>query len=473
MEDSMGYRLKRLQDFARGVRETKALLERERWPREQLERFQRERLEELTRFAAEHTPYWRSRVPRGRVTLADLPVTTKTDLMESFDEMVPDRRLRLDLLLEHLDQIEGDELYLGEYRVMTSSGSSGRKAVFVYDRDGWRGLLTMFLRRSDWTGANPRMPRLRMAMIAGASPTHMSRRGGQSLKVGVHRMLPLSVTQPLPDLVARLNEFQPHHLSGYPSIMVPLADEQVAGRLRISPEAVFTNSEPLTEQVRERLERAFGVRPYNFYATTEGLYGHDCPDRSMHLFDDMCIVENVDEEGLPVPPGEVGARLLVTNLFNRALPLIRFEVSDLVTVEPEPCPCGRSLLRVRSLEGRAEEILRIGDVTVHPLQFAVVTADPDVREFQVVQEGERLRLKVALRDDHDAADAPARLRDRVSAGLEELGVPRPAVEVETVEALPRSVGGKLQMIVPDRGAQSTSEVTADGAGRTNTRAPTS
>ena len=87
-------------------------------------------------------------------------------------------------------------------------------------------------------------------------------------------------------------------------------------------------------------------------------------------------------------PARSGARLLVTNLFNRVLPLIRFEVSDLVALDPEPCPCGRSLMRVRSLEGRAEEVLDVGGVTVHPMQFALVTADPDVREFQVVQEGD-------------------------------------------------------------------------------------
>jgi phenylacetate-CoA ligase len=62
----MGYRIKRLQDLARGVRESKALLERERWPRERIERFQRERLEELARYAAERAPFWRARIPRGR-----------------------------------------------------------------------------------------------------------------------------------------------------------------------------------------------------------------------------------------------------------------------------------------------------------------------------------------------------------------------------------------------------------------------
>ena len=373
---------------------------------------------------------------------------TKTDLMESFDQLVTDPRLRLDDLLVHLEGIEGDELYLGEYRAMTSSGSSGRKAVFVYDRAAWIGVLTMFLRRSDWTGAGPRLPRLRLVMIGGASATHMSRRGVRSLDVGVHRVLGLSVTQPLPELVARLNDFQPNHLNGYPSVIGMLAEEQLAGRLRLRLDALFTSSEPLSPVLRARLEEAFGVRPYNFYATTEGLYGHECPERSMHLFDDMCIVENVDEHGDPVPVGETGARLLVSNLFNRALPLIRFEVSDLVAFEPEPCPCGRSLLRVRSLDGRAEEILNVGGVKVHPLEFALVTADPDVREFQVVQERDALRLRVALRNG--AAGAPARLRERVSTRLHDLGVARCAVTVETVDALQRSPGGKLQMIVPQR-----------------------
>lgn len=166
----MGYRIKRLQDFARGVRESKALLDRERWPREQLERFQQERPEELTRYAVARSPFWREHVPRGRGRLGDLPITTKAELIDGFDERVTDRRLQLDTLLEHLDQIDDDALYLGEYRVMASSGSSGRKAVFVYDRPGWSGIAAIFFRRSDWTGATPRLPRLRLAMIGARRP---------------------------------------------------------------------------------------------------------------------------------------------------------------------------------------------------------------------------------------------------------------------------------------------------------------
>jgi phenylacetate-coenzyme A ligase PaaK-like adenylate-forming protein len=444
----MGYRIKRLQDTARGFRASKELAAREHWPRERLEHFQQDRLAKLARHAAEHSPFWRDRLPSGPIDLSQLPILTKTELMERFDDIITDRRLRRDELLEHLTQIDDDALYLGEFRVMTSSGSSGRKAVFVYDRAAWRGVLVMFLRRSAWVGMKPSLPRTRLAMIGGGAATHMSRRGAQCMDFGVHRLLGLSVTQPLDELVRALNRFQPDFMNVYPSTAGLLADEQLAGRLRVSLRGVTTNSEPLTPALRKHLEGAFGVRPTDFYATTEGVWGHDCEHGSMHLFDDMCIVENVDDDGRPVPPGEIGARLLITNLFNTTQPLIRFEVSDLVAVDPEPCPCGRTLMRLRSLEGRAEDVLQIGDVAVHPLQFAIVTADPDVREFQVVQQGEALRLRVALRNSSEGAEA--RLGERVCARLAELGVERPDVSVERVEALERSAGGKLQVVVAQR-----------------------
>jgi phenylacetate-CoA ligase len=110
----VGYRTKRLQDFARGLRESKALLERERWPQERLEQFRQERLQELIRHARERSPFWRERIPARTVRLNEIEPTSKADLMESFDELVTDPRLHLDELLQHLDRVEGDELYLGD-----------------------------------------------------------------------------------------------------------------------------------------------------------------------------------------------------------------------------------------------------------------------------------------------------------------------------------------------------------------------
>jgi phenylacetate-CoA ligase len=290
------------------------------------------------------------------------------------------------------------------YRVMATSGSSGGKGLYTYDRAAWVELLAQFLRYSDWAGSRPRLPRLRVAAIGGGSPTHMTQRIAASTDVGVHRLLRLPVTLPLPRLVEQLNAFGPDFINVYPSMGALLAGEQLAGRLDLRLRGMSTSSEPLTREVRARLDRAFGVRPLNLYGTTEGLWGCECEAGSLHLFDDMCLVENVDATGRPAPDGERGERLLITNLFNRVQPLIRFELTDAVTVEP-------------------------------------------VREFQVVQNGECLRLRVALRPQ--ANGASERLQASLVERLRDAGVRRPAVEVEMVERLERSPAGKLRMVIAE------------------------
>jgi phenylacetate-coenzyme A ligase PaaK-like adenylate-forming protein len=223
---------------------------------------------------------------------------------------------------------------------------------------------------------------------------------------------------------------------------------------------VSTSSELCTAETTERIERAFGVRPFDIYATTEGLWGVDC-DRhdGMHLFEDWCVVENVDRTGRPAPDGEPGERLLVTNLFNRTLPLIRFEVSDLVTIDRSRCACGRTLPRLRAVQGRLDEVIHLpgarGEpVLVHPAQFSLVAADPAVREFQVVQRGALIVLRLALRDDA-APRTAGQVARAVTERLASLGVERPAVEAETVAAIERSAAGKLKLVVAEQHAGET------------------
>ena len=123
---------------AQALRHARALAERERWPVERREALQRERLTELVRHAAQHSPYYREALAGydPDVGLGSLPALNKATMMEHFDDLVTDRRLRRDALLAHVERLRGDELYLAAYRAMTTSGSSGRKGLFVYDRGG-------------------------------------------------------------------------------------------------------------------------------------------------------------------------------------------------------------------------------------------------------------------------------------------------------------------------------------------------
>jgi phenylacetate-coenzyme A ligase PaaK-like adenylate-forming protein len=218
-----------------------------------------------------------------------------------------------------------------------------------------------------------------------------------------------------------------------------------------------TSSELRTPEMTARIEQAFRIRPANWYGTTEGLFATDCHHHAgPHLFEDMTIVENIDEQGHPVSDGERGARLLITNLNNRAQPLIRLELTDSVTIDPEPCPCGRTLRLLRTIDGRTDDVLHLPaaagtTVPVHPLQFAVVAHDSEVIEFQVVQRGSRLRLVVVARGD--AAGLEHRLHNSVEQRLRALGVQEPAIDVQRASTLPRQPGGKLQIVVADRSAR--------------------
>src|SRR5919197_3842924 len=318
------YERRRTVDAVRGLRLYRAQARRDHWSPERLRAHQQQRLDALARHAVAHSPFWRERLGTGRVDLASVPALDKTTLMQNFDDIVCDRRLRRDELLEHLDGLDHDALHLGRYRVMTTSGSSGHKALYVYDRRGWQQIAGYWFRHCAMTGKLPRVPRRRLVFVGGGAPSHMSRRGGATVGT-VYRMCGLGVTMPMPMLVDALNAFRPELMLVYPSIGALLAEEQLAGRLRIAPQGITTASELCTPQMAERMIEAWGVRPAEFYATTEGLFGSACEyNRGIHMFEDEAILENVDEDGRPVPEGEPGAKLLVTNLANRAVPLLRF-----------------------------------------------------------------------------------------------------------------------------------------------------
>ena len=240
-----------------------------------------------------------------------------------------------------------------------------------------------------------------------------------------------------------------------------LVDEQHAGRLRVSPRILVTAAELRTAEMTQRLQGAFGVRPYDLFGSTEGLFGSECEHhQGIHLFEDTTLVENVDADGQPVPPGQPGARLLVTNLYNLVQPLLRLEVTDLVTIDPDPCPCGRILARMKTIYGRSDDVLSLcardgGQVAVHPLHFALLTRDPQVGEFQVIQEGALLRVLVVPRHPSSpaAAGGDDRLETRLSHAIAKqllgLGVRDPQVTVERRRELARTAGGKLKLVIAD------------------------
>jgi phenylacetate-coenzyme A ligase PaaK-like adenylate-forming protein len=266
-----------------------------------------------------------------------------------------------------------------------------------------------------------------------------------------HRPVP-----PIDELAAALRRFRPDVLNGYPSVLALLADEQIEGRLSISPWRVSTTSEVRTPEMEASIVGAWDQVPYDVYGISEvGILAVDCSHHEgMHLFEDLAIVEVVDDEGRPVPDGEPGDRLLVTNLFNFTLPLIRYELPDLVTIEPEPCACGRSLRLVAEVAGRSDDVLHMpGDdgrtVQVHPLTLRSPLAElAEVRQYRIVHDADRLDVEVVLRPDAEADAACAHIADTLRRRLLELGVASPTIQARATDQLARAPGpaAKLKLI---------------------------
>jgi len=419
----------------------------------QLRDRQRRMLRDLVRHATTASPLYRDLyrgVDHRTGGLAALPPVTKAQLMERFDDWVTDPRLNLGDVERHIEGQAGDVLHLGRYRVVATAGSSGRRGVFVYSRREWVTHLANFGRLNEqFVGVHPRLPpRLRVAAVGATSPLHISVRTGLSLAVGVNRVLRLDARQPLAELATALEAFRPEVLVGYPSALALLADEQLHGRLDVHPTRVVTVSEVRTAEMEEAIRTAWGVQPFDWYGITEGgvLAGDCAHHRGMHLFEDLFIVENVDEHGREVPDGEIGHKLLLTNLFNRTQPIIRYELSDMVAIDSQPCPCGRSLRRVVSLDGRTDDMMYLpgtkgGRVAVHPITvrspFARLT---EVRQYRVVHDLDGLHVLVVLREGVDRDGAVREIGEVLGTTLAGAGVIPPPLHIEVVDALERDPG---------------------------------
>nr|HML29743.1 AMP-binding protein [Hyphomicrobium sp.] len=169
----------------------------------------------------------------------------------------------------------------------------------------------------------------------------------------------LSVFDPPEVLVETLNRFQPNFITGYTSALETLTRELHAGRLKLNGdlEQMTNISEPLPEAIAQRVEKAFGVHITNIYSMAECM-ALTCgcqATHGSHLNDELAFLEVVDANNRPVPKGTAGSKVLLTNLYNLAQPIIRYEIDDVVTISPERCECGSLLPLVKAVEGRAKD----------------------------------------------------------------------------------------------------------------------
>jgi phenylacetate-coenzyme A ligase PaaK-like adenylate-forming protein len=245
--------------------------------------------------------------------------------------------------------------------------------------------------------------------------------------------------------VDRLNALQPPALIGFASALARLAAEQSAHRLHIAPTVIISTSETLLPEARAEITTAFGAPVVNSFASTEGLMGSSAPGGDVLMFNsDMCIIELVDADNRPVGPGVPSAKVLVTNLYNLAQPLIRYEMADSFVLEPGAGGPGHLLARAH---GRADEVFhyQAGDLHPHVIR-SVMLRSPEVADYQIRQTRTGIEADIIAASGGTSTDA---LRRRLAEALAHGGLSQPDVTVRIAGDLARNAdSGKLRRFIP-------------------------
>lgn len=431
----------------------RTLRRRERWPRSRLLAHQQRQLESLRSFAFDRSTFY-GNFHRGleAAPLAALPPLTKPVLMDNFDRVSTDPSVRLDQVDSYLAALTDNRRYLGRFWVSATSGSTGRRGVIVNDRREWATIIASYARATEWAGIRARLARpVRIAVVSSTTAWHQSSRVAATVRSALVRSNRLDAATPLPTIVDGLNELRPEVLVAYASMIRMLAGEQIAGRLSITPRAVNSSSEVLTAEARQLATRAWKVEPFNVYAATEtgGIAAECSHHHGLHLFEDLVIPEVVDADYRPVPPGQTGDRLLVTVLFSRTLPLIRYELTDRIRISPEPCGCRLPFRLVDAVEGRTDDVIVLpgligGEVRIQPVLFHRVLDLIDAAGWQVRREPDRLRVLVVS----PGPGVDLRVTGRaIAAALRDASAQPVPVDIAVVDAIPAGPTGKRPLVV--------------------------
>jgi phenylacetate-CoA ligase len=431
------------------LRETPTVIfepDAETMPRERLRALQADRLRALIDYVKERVPLYRSRLadvePEDVSTiddLRDLPFTRKDDLRDTYPF--------------GLFAVPRDEVV----RIHASSGTTGKLTVVGYTQADLDLFAQVNARCLAMAGAEPGMllhNAYGYGLFTGGLGLHG---GGERLGMTV---VPVSGGMTERQLLL-IEDFLPDFICSTPSYALTLA--QALRDRGVAPEDVSLRyaalgAEPWTDEMRAEIDAGLGVRSTNIYGLSEVIgpgVSCECVEArdGAHVNEDHFVPEIVDPDtGETLPEGEEGV-LVFTTLTKQALPLLRYWTGDVTSLSSSPCACGRTLVRMARIKGRADDMLIVRGVNVYPTQveaalLRLAELTPNYR-IVVTRTGtlDEAEVEVETQPEHVGdADLRARaerlLRDSIGCSI--------AVTLQPPGTVPRSEGGKLQRVLDRR-----------------------
>lgn len=411
------------------------------WHPQQIEPLQIRRLRALLSYCNQFSAWYRHRWAEYGIdvhqicSLADLttlPITTR--------EMIRD----------NADKIRTSDSGIS-FVSKATGGSSGAPLQFLVERDANHRRVAATFRGYGWAGASPGT---KQAHLWGINLSNLSLR--QRLKEQFYARIlyrrdmlnsfEMSESN-VQVYVRRLNRYRPRIVVAYANPLFVLARAIEEQRIQVHrPESIIVGAEKLYDHQRECIERAFGAPVFETYGSREfTLIASECEHhRGLHVTSENLIVEVVDDDGRPSAPGEEG-QVLVTDLFNTAMPFVRYAIGDRAVAGIDNCPCGRGLPLLEKIVGRQVDVLRLPDGRkVTGLFFPHVVKDfPAIRQFQVVQSAEdMIRLRLVVGDNWSNYDDDE-LRRRIIKNIGNSS----RLEIDRVDQIELTAAGKMRVVV--------------------------
>ena len=434
--------------------------------RDALAERQRDRLAQMVAYARASSPYYCElyrNLPEAVDDPAVLPVTSKKELMARFDDWTTDRQVTIDKVRALVDDAGRiGERFLGKYTVITTSGTTGLRGIFLMDDRAMAvtsalavSMMNAWLEGGDIIRVVAGGGRMAMVIATGghfATTVAATRMRRSALGRRMVRVFP--VDTPTAQMVGELNEFRPTLVAAYASMAKLLASEQEAGRLQINPVLISVTAEGLALHEYDRIGNAFHAKVRNGYAANECPFlSYGCEHKWLHVNSDWVVFEPVDADYRPTPAGEQSHTVLLTNLANRVQPILRYDLGDSILWRADPCPCGNPLPAVR-VQGRAADVLtfptdRGQSISIPPLVFGtLLDRIPDIEMFQIVQTAPTsLRVRLRLAAGADTDHVWEAVRSAIRRVLEEHGLAHIAID-RAEEPPEQSPGGKYREVIP-------------------------
>lgn len=398
------------------------------YKREEIGKYQDEKINEILKHAKKNTPYYdkiiKTEINYNRVSLHDIPELTKEDIKFNASKLV-------------LGKTEGNYTH-------TTSGSSGDPLEIIADGFSESHRTAHRLRFYKWWGLKPTD---RNVLIWGTTEMEQTKKDSfiKSLKKRLfNKTLFINVFElnksTIDTYFKKIRKFNPAYIRGYKSAIYNLSlllDKSNIDTSSLSLKAVITTSEVLFQEEREYIERILGAKVADEYGAAEiGLFSIECPKGGRHICEELNYIYTNDFN-----------EVLVTDLHNKAMPLINYKIGDRIQIDDKTCACGRTSRLIKQIEGRLNsDILKEDGEFISQYLFYYAVKDLNdigfsnsILKYKVIQDKMHFDFYI-IKGDNFSIEVEKFLINRMRKDIGK----NISVEFHYVIEIPLDSSGKLQ-----------------------------